>query len=243
MKKAKKGVKKTLKVTWFGHASFLIESPEGKRVLIDPWLENPKAPPGAKDIQNVDVILVTHGHSDHVGNTVEIAKRTRATVVAIFELSTYLRSEGVETVTGMNIGGTLELDGLKVTMVDAKHSSDFEVAGKTVSGGEPSGYVVEFENGYTVYHAGDTAVFGDMQLISRLYKPRAVMLPIGGLYTMGPREAALACDLLKPRHIIGMHYGTFPVLSGTPRQLKKNLPSAMKKRVIELEIGREVVIS
>jgi L-ascorbate metabolism protein UlaG (beta-lactamase superfamily) len=241
--KTKKIRKMSIKLTWFGHAAFLIESPGGKKVLVDPWLDNPRAPGGAKDLVSADLILVTHGHSDHVGNTLEIAKRTGAKVIAIHELAGYFQSERLPNVTGMNKGGTLESDGIRVTMVDAKHSSDFEVAGKAVSGGEPAGYIVEFENGYTVYHAGDTAVFGDMQLIRRLYGPRAVILPIGGLYTMGPREAALACEFLNPRHIIGMHYGTFPVLSGTPAELKKLLPKSMKKRLLELNIGEQTVLS
>lgn len=228
----------TLTVKWFGHSAFLFHSPGGKNVLIDPWLDNPRAPADAKNIAAVDLILITHGHDDHVGNTVEIAQRTKARVFSIFELSLYLKSQGIELAEGMNKGGTLRFDGISVTMVDAKHSSDINVDGTVLPGGEAAGYVITFENGFKVYHAGDTALFGDMEFIRKLYAPDAVFLPIGNVFTMGPREAAMACELLKPKHIVGMHYGTFPILSGTPAELKKYLPE-MDDRVIELEIGVE----
>jgi len=238
--KASRTKKEKLNLTWFGHSAFLLKTPRGRSVLIDPWLENPKAPPGAKAITPVDLILVSHGHSDHVGNTIEIAQRTNATVISIFEISLYLQKQGVVNAQGMNKGGTMSVDGLKVTMVDAKHSSDLDVGGTVVPGGEPAGFVVEFENGFRVYHAGDTAVFGDMRIIADLYKPQLAILPIGGLYTMDPREAAYACTLLKPKYAVGMHYGTFPVLPGTPTELKKHLSASMKKIVVELEPGRAV---
>lgn len=238
--KARKATKEKLNITWFGHSAFLLKAPRGRSVLIDPWLENPKAPPGAKEITPVNLILVTHGHSDHVGNTIEIAQRTQATVISIYEISLYLQKQGVVNAQGMNKGGTMSVDGLKVTMVDAKHSSDLDVGGTVVPGGEPAGFVVEFENGFRVYHAGDTAVFGDMKIIADLYKPQLAILPIGGLYTMDPREAAYACNLLKPKYVVGMHYGTFPALAGTPAELKKRLPASLKKIVVELEPGRPV---
>ena len=238
--KARKTTKEKLSLTWFGHSAFLLKAPLGRSVLIDPWLENPKAPPGAKAITPVDLILVSHGHSDHVGNTIEIAQRTNATVISIYEISLYLQKQGVVNAQGMNKGGTMSVDGLKVTMVDAKHSSDLDVGGTVVPGGEPAGFVVEFENGFRIYHAGDTAVFGDMRIIADLYKPQLAILPIGGLYTMDPREAAYACTLLKPKYVVGMHYGTFPVLAGTPTELKKHLPASLKKIVVELELGRPV---
>lgn len=238
--KSSSAKKEKLSVTWLGHSAFLLKSPGGKAVLIDPWLQNPKAPPGAKDVAPVDLILVTHGHSDHMGETVRIAQRTQAQVVAIHEICLYLQKQGVTGAQGMNKGGTMSIAGVKVTMVDARHSSGVDAGGTVVSGGEPAGFVVEFENGYRVYHAGDTSVFGDMKIIADLYTPSLAFLPIGGLYTMDPREAAYACKLLKPNHVVGMHYGTFPVLAGTPAELRRNLPASMKNIVVELEPGQPV---
>ena len=242
-KKIAKASRTTLKITWLGHSAFLLEPPQGPTVLIDPWLDNPRAPAGAQDLSRVDVILVTHGHSDHVGNTVEVARRTGAKVISIFELYLYLQALGVPTAQGMNKGGTIDVDGLRVTMVDARHSSDIDVDGKVTPGGEPAGFVVAFENGFSVYHAGDTALFGDMKFIGQLYAPTVALLPIGGLYTMAPREAAVACTLIKPSYVIGMHYGTFPVLTGTPAELRRHLPVNMRKRVLELVPGEPVTLS
>lgn len=224
-------------VTWLGHSAFHIESPGGKHILIDPWLDNPKAPPAAREINKVDLILVTHGHGDHLGNTIELARRTNAAVYAIYELSLYLQNAGVTKVVGMNISGTACVDDISITMVEALHSCLVEEAGHTGPGGTPVGFVVKLENGSTLYHAGDTGLFGDMKLIAKMYKPKLVILPIGGLYTMGPVEAAEACTLLNPRHILGMHYGTFPPLAGTPSDLKKALPPRFRPMVHELQPG------
>lgn len=240
--KAKKSSVMKLSLTWYGHSAFLMQAPGGKAVLIDPWLENPKAPAGAKENINADLILISHGHSDHVGNVVEVAKRTGAKVLSIYEICLYLQGHGVTNAEGMNKGGTMAVDGINVTLVDALHSSDIDVGNTVVPGGEAAGFVIEFENGFKAYHAGDTAVFGDMKLIANLYKPQLALLPIGGLYTMGPREAAYACVLMKPRYVVGMHYGTFPALAGTPAELKKYLPGPLKKNVVELEPGRVISI-
>jgi L-ascorbate metabolism protein UlaG (beta-lactamase superfamily) len=232
---ARAKIKATL--TWYGHSAFALQSPAGPTILIDPWLDNPKAPPAARTDVAPDIILVTHGHSDHLGNTVEIAKRTGATVVSIYEVYLYLQKQGIATAQGMNKGGTLTIGDIQVSMVDAKHSADIDVGTDVFAGGEAAGYVIRLENGFAVYHAGDTSVFGDMKLVRLLFKPDVAILPIGGLYTMDPRAAALACQMLGPKYIVGMHYGTFPVLTGTPSELKRFLPARLKTRVREMVIG------
>lgn len=233
---------KHLTLTWFGHSAFHLEPTAGPSILIDPWLDNPKAPLGAKDIAHVDLILVTHGHCDHIGNTVDLARRTGASIIGIHELSLYFRSLGLEGTRGMNKGGTMAHDGISITMTDAKHSGDIDVDQKVLCGGEAAGFVLKFQDGYTVYHAGDTALFGDMKFVGDLYKPDLALLPIGGLFTMGPREAAVACRLIKPKVVVGMHYGTFPVLTGTPHELRRHLPAAMKNRLIELAPGTPIML-
>ena len=238
----KKTKKEKLSVTWFGHSAFLLKAPGGKSILVDPWLDNPNAPPEAKSIAPVDLILITHAHSDHLGSAVEVAKRTGAKVISIHEISLYLQDQGMGDSIGMNKGGTVSVDGIGVTMVDARHSSAIDGRGAVLPGGEAAGYVVTFENGFRVYDAGDTAVFGDMKIIADIYKPELAILPIGGLYTMGPVEAAYACRLLKPKYVIGMHYGTFPPLSGTPEQLRQKLPASMRKIVLELKPGNRLSI-
>ncbi len=229
--------KESITITWLGHSAFHIITGKGTSILIDPWLKNPKAPAGAERIDRVDIILVSHGHSDHLGNTEEIARRTGATVVAIYEIVQYLTRRGVGNCQAVNKGGGTAIRDVRVTMVDAKHSSDIDVGETVFAGGEAAGYMLECENGPTIYHAGDTAVFSDMVILAKIYKPAIALLPIGGLFTMDPREAAFACNLLKPRHIIGMHYGTFPALKGTPQELRKLLPPELKNRVKELEPG------
>jgi len=224
-------------VTWYGHSAFLLQAPGGVGVLVDPWLDNPKSPRGAVSGVDPGLILVTHGHADHLGNTVQVALRTGAVVVSIHEVCLYLRGKGVATAQGMNKGGTVECKGIKVSMVDARHSSGIDIEDEVVPGGEAAGFVVELENGFRIYHAGDTSLFGDMKLIRDFHHPDVAILPIGGLYTMDPTQAALACRMLLPRHIIGMHYGTFPALAGSPSELKRFLPSELRRRVMKLEPG------
>jgi L-ascorbate metabolism protein UlaG (beta-lactamase superfamily) len=230
---------KGVEVTWLGHAAFQIKSPEGRVVLIDPWIENPKAPSWAKEISKADIILVTHGHFDHLGNTVEIAKRTGAKVICIFEISRFLAEKGVpkDQLVGMNYSGTVSEKGLKITMVPAVHSSGLSSDGKIVEGGNPAGFIIEFENGFKIYHTGDTGLFGDMELIGRIYQPDLMLICIGGHFTMGPRTAAEAIKLVKPKFVIPMHYGTFPILVGTPGELKKYLPEELRKSIIEISPG------
>ena len=210
-------------LTWLGHAAFRIDSPGGKRIYLDPWLTNPSAPEGAADVERIDILALTHGHNDHVGETVDLCRRFSPSVVAMNELADWLESgQGIEGASGggMNKGGTQEVDGIRFTMTNAVHSSGFTGGSEPVYLGDPAGFVVEFENGTTVYFAGDTAVFSDMSLIGRIYSPDVAVLPIGDHFTMGPREAAVALELLGVRRCVPCHNGTFPVLVGSPDELR-----------------------
>jgi L-ascorbate metabolism protein UlaG (beta-lactamase superfamily) len=210
-------------LTWLGHAAFRFDTPDGKRIYVDPFLHgNPKCPESELEPERVDVIALTHGHGDHLGDTVELAKEHGCTVIAPVEMADWLQGkQGLENVLDPNKGGTVEAAGVKFTLTNAHHSSsnnDLEYMG------EPCGIVAEVENGTKLYFAGDTCVFGDMQLIARIYGPLdAAILPIGDHYTMGPREAALAVELLGVKHVIPIHYGTFPILTGTPAELRSAL--------------------
>jgi L-ascorbate metabolism protein UlaG (beta-lactamase superfamily) len=210
-----------LSITWLGHATFVITTPGGRRIVTDPWLEgNPLCPPAWKRITAADVILVTHGHSDHTGSVVPVARETQAPVVALHELARWFEGKGIQQVRGMGIGGTQVVAGLEITMTPAVHSSSVVENGVTVYVGEPAGFVVKMEDGHAFYFAGDTALFGDMRLIAEMHAPRTAFLPIGDHYTMGPEAAARACQLLGVQQVVPMHYGTFPVLTGTPDRLK-----------------------
>ncbi len=214
-----------LKITWLGHATFRIETPGGNTLLVDPWvMGNPMCPDADKNVRKVDIMLCTHGHFDHIGDAVEIAKKHNPKVVGIFELCSWMGSKGVKQTAPMNKGGTQTVGDIKVTMVHAVHSCGITDGDQIIYGGEACGYVVEFSNGLKIYHAGDTNVFSDMQIIRELYSPEIAMLPIGDHFTMGPREAAYACNLLQPQTVIPMHFGTFPALTGTPAQLQKLVP-------------------
>jgi L-ascorbate metabolism protein UlaG (beta-lactamase superfamily) len=235
-----KRIGRDVKVTWYGHAAFKIESPKGKIILIDPWLDNPKAPSSARSIDRVDLILVTHGHADHIGNTVDLAQKFDATVVCNGELAEYFKIKGVKKTVVLDYSGTYVVDNIKIIMVHADHGSSIDNNGQRMNGGEACGFVVQCENGATLYHAGDTGVFGDMKLIAELYKPDVIMIPIGGMYTMGPKEAAKACELLNPKCIIPMHYDTFPALTGSPVELKNLLPGPLKNKVVDILPGDTV---
>jgi L-ascorbate metabolism protein UlaG (beta-lactamase superfamily) len=226
---------KGIKLTWLGHATFRIETPGGNIVIIDPWIMgNPACPAADKNVKKVDVMLCTHGHGDHIGDAVEIAKKHTPKVVGIPELVGWLEKKGVKQTAMMNKGGTQTVGDIKVTMVHADHSCGIQDGDDFVYGGEACGYVVEFSNGLKIYHAGDTNVFGDMAIIRELYAPDIAMLPIGDHFTMGPREAAYACNLLKAKTVIPMHFATFPVLTGTPGALQKLVRGV---EVVEMKPG------
>jgi L-ascorbate metabolism protein UlaG (beta-lactamase superfamily) len=223
-------------LTWLGHASFRVDTSGGKRIYVDPWLGNPKCPDGEKDVERVDVIAITHGHSDHVGETVELSKQFTPEIVAQVELKDWLGRQGAEVgqMPGPNKGGTVEAAGCRFTLTNAFHSSSSS-DGEYL--GEACGIVIELEDGKKIYFAGDTCVFGDMQLIARIYAPDVAVLPIGDHFTMSPREAAVALELLGNPRCVPCHYGTFPLLHGTPDELRQAAPGA---RVESLEPGESL---
>lgn len=211
-----------LAITWLGHSSFRLRTPGGREVLFDPWFTgNPSFPEAARPKQ-ADLIFVSHGHSDHITDAAAMAKETGATVVANWEIYSWLGSKGIKNIEPMNKGGTITAKGLRITMTDARHSSSFDDNG-IVYLGEAAGFIVKLENGQTIYFAGDTSLFGDMKLIGELYQPDIAFLPIGDRFTMGPDTAALAAQWLGVKQVVPMHHGTFPLLSGTPEQLEQHL--------------------
>lgn len=224
---------KGFSLTWLGHSAFQLVTPRGRHLLVDPWLEgNPMAPVGDTPITHADAILLTHAHGDHAGDTLRLAKKFHCPVVCIHEASLWLQKQGVETCVGMNKGGTTQVAGVKVTMTHATHSSSFDAGAERPYAGEPAGFVVTLENGATLYFAGDTGPTMDMQIVGDLYRPDVSVLPIGDLYTMGPREAAYVMRLLRSRWVVPCHYGTFPALTGTPEALRAEL----EKQGVEAEV-------
>ncbi len=229
-------------VTWLGHSAFRIDTPGGKRIYVDPWLENPNCPEEERTPERVDLIALTHGHDDHVGQTVGLAQRFGCPVLGVVELRGWLSTQGLpeEMTEAANKGGTVETHGVKVTFTDAKHSSSTFQDGSFLYLGEPAGIVLEVESGTKIYFAGDTCVFGDMQLIGRIYRPDVAVLPIGGHYTMDPREAAVALELLGVGRCIPCHYGTFPLLAGTPDECRSFLTTACE--IVAPEPGGTVTV-
>jgi len=205
-----------MNITWLGHSAFHITTDENLRILIDPFISNnPESPVTVEELY-ADVILVTHGHTDHFGDTMELANRTAALVVSNHELSIYLSKQGFETM-GMNIGGTVQVQEINITMVNAQHSSDFDFIEEVSAGGSAAGFIIELEDGKKIYHAGDTGLFSDMRnVIGHIYNPKIAMLPIGDRYTMGPFEAAIAAEWINPDVIIPMHYNTYPAIEQNP---------------------------
>jgi L-ascorbate metabolism protein UlaG (beta-lactamase superfamily) len=211
---------KGTRITWLGHATVLVETGKGTKILIDPFIAgNPKYPKDFVLPAKIDYVLLTHGHGDHISDVKPVAAEHDSTVVAIYELAAYVAGKGVARTIGMNLGGTVQLNDVAATMVEAKHSSGAEDETGTHYVGVAAGYVLTISDGPVLYHAGDTAVFGDMQLIRELYRPEVAMLPIGGHYTMGPEEAAVATRFLGPEVVLPLHFGTFPPLTGTPEEL------------------------
>ena len=211
----------TLAITWLGHSSFRLRTPGGKELLFDPWYTGNPSFPAAARPKAADLILISHGHSDHITDAAAMAKQTGATVVGIWEVTSWLGAKGVQHLEPMNKGGTITSKGLRITMTDARHSSSIDKDLTYL--GEAAGFVVKLENDQTIYYAGDTSLFGDMKLIGELYKPDIAFLPIGDRFTMGPDTAAMAAQWLGVKQVVPMHYGTFPLLTGTPHQLEQHL--------------------
>jgi L-ascorbate metabolism protein UlaG (beta-lactamase superfamily) len=211
-------------ITWLGHATLHIQTAGGTSILVDPWFEgNPSAPKNYKLPAKVDVLLLTHGHDDHFHDAVKVAQQTKAKVVGMYELTSFMQGKGVQNIAPMNYGGNLQLEGVRVSMVEARHSSSIVDGGQTIYAGNPCGYVLGLEGAPTIYLAGDTSIFGDMQIYKNLYQPEIGVLPIGDNFTMGPEHAAIAAGYLGVKTVVPVHYGTFPALTGTPAELKKHL--------------------
>ncbi len=226
------------RLTWLGHATFRIETKGGVIAIVDPWvMGNPMCPDSEKKVKKVDLLICTHGHQDHIGDAVKIAREHNPKVVGIFELCTWMGKKGAKQILPMNKGGTQTVEGIKITMTHAVHSCGIQDDdGSIVYGGEACGYVLELPGGVKLYHAGDTAAFSDMKIIHDLYEPEIAMLPMGDHFTMSPREAAYACNLLQPKTVIPMHFGTFPMLTGTPAQLRQLL-SGSGPELVEMKPG------
>ncbi|HVO98336.1 MAG TPA: metal-dependent hydrolase [Bryobacteraceae bacterium] len=229
-----------VEISWLGHGTYQFRLETGEVILVDPWIEGNPSYPASHNIDRVDTILVTHGHFDHIHSVLPLAQKFSPRIVAIYETASWLESKGAKNTIGMNKGGTATVGPLAVTMTNAVHSCGILDDGKIIYGGEAAGYVVRFPDRRAAYCAGDTNVFSDMQLIERLYHPELAFLPIGDFYTMGPREAALACRMLGARRIVPLHFGTFPALTGRPEQLAELIRDLAGTEVWALTPGTPV---
>ena len=227
-----------LEITWLGHGTFQFRLESGEVILMDPWTDGNPVYPKGHSFDRLDAILITHGHFDHIHDAVPLAREFSPKVVAIYETCAWLESKGVKNTLPMNKGGSQQAGPAVATMTHAVHSCGILDDGKIIYGGEAAGYVLELAGSRRLYFAGDTNVFSDMQLVQQLYRPELAFLPIGDLFTMGPREAAAACRLLKPKKVIPMHFGTFPPLTGTPERLAELLKDMPETQVWALEIGK-----
>jgi L-ascorbate metabolism protein UlaG (beta-lactamase superfamily) len=227
-------------ITWLGHGSFELQLESGEVYVLDPWTDGNPSYPQGHEFKRVDYVIVSHGHFDHIHDAVPLCKRFGATAIGIYELCHWLQKQGVEKASAMNKGGSQQAGPVKVTMTHAVHSCGILDGDEILYGGEAAGYVLELPDSRRIYFAGDTNVFTDMALIQQLYHPQLAMLPIGDLFTMSPREAALACHMLSPEVVIPMHFGTFPPLTGRPDELQRLIAGTSKAKVWALEPGKRV---
>jgi L-ascorbate metabolism protein UlaG (beta-lactamase superfamily) len=231
------------RITYLGHSTFRFVTAGGEQILIDPFLtNNPQTPEELKQVGELDTMLITHGHFDHFEDAIPVARETGALAVANFEIFAYLQSQGIENAMPMQKGGTSQVGGVKVTATHAYHSSSIQTAdGSVIYGGEPMGYIVEFESGFKLYHAGDTAIFGDMRLIGELYRPDLALLPIGNQVVMSPFEAAHAARLLGVGHVVPIHYGTFPFVPGTAEEFQEHVSAISPNTTVHvMQPGEEL---
>jgi L-ascorbate metabolism protein UlaG (beta-lactamase superfamily) len=230
------------KITYFGHSTFGLTTPNGQFALIDPWvMTNPKCPDSLKKLSRLDAIFLSHGHSDHMGDMLALAKEFKPKIVATPETCGWLKSKNKEAdCLHLNKGGSQKAHDFEIIMTNAFHSNSIDDDGQRIYGGEAAGLIVKLPGGLSIYHAGDTCVFGDMKLIAEIYKPHIACLPIGDVYTMGPREAAFAIKLLDAKHVIPMHYGTFPILTGTPEALREQTKDIPDLQIHALKPGESL---